>query len=126
MIYHGSELVLTESGGIMRMALVRVAKVDEVLPGFMKRVMAAEKELLIVNVGGTYYAMNDRCWHMNGDLSLGKLEGHVVTCPKHGSQYDVTSGKGLRGPKMAFIKLGPRDLPSFVTKVEGSDIMVDV
>jgi 3-phenylpropionate/trans-cinnamate dioxygenase ferredoxin subunit len=108
------------------MTLLKVARVDEVPPGSMKKVIAGEKELLIVNVGGTYYALNDRCWHMKGDLSLGKLEGSVVTCPRHGSQFDVTSGKGLRGPKMAFIKLGPRDQPSYVTKVEGSDIFVDV
>ncbi len=108
------------------MAMVKVARVDEIPPGSMKKVKTGEKELLIVNIGGTYFAMNDRCWHMNGDLSLGKLEGKIVTCPKHGSQYDVTSGKGLRGPKMAFIKLGARDLPTYVTKVEGPDIMVDV
>lgn len=107
------------------MALVKVARVEEVPPGSMKKVVVGEKELLIVNIGGSFYAMNDRCWHMNGDLSLGKLEGNVVTCPRHGSQYDVTSGKGLRGPKMVLVRMDPRDLPSYSTKVEGTDVFVD-
>ena len=105
---------------------MKVARIDEVPPGTMKKVIAGEKELLIVNLGGKFYAMNDRCWHMNGDLSLGKLEGNIVTCPRHGSQYDVTSGKGIRGPKVAFIKMKERDLPSYETKIEGSDVLVNL
>ncbi len=45
---------------------------------------------LLARVGDKYYAADNRCPHMGGKLSPGKLEGTVVTCPRHGSQFDLT------------------------------------
>ena len=75
---------------------VEVAKVNEISDGKIKEVDG--KELLIANVGGKFYAIGDRCGHMNALLSMGNLTGNTVTCPFHGAKYDVTNGKKLSEP----------------------------
>ena len=77
---------------------VEVAKVNEIADGKMKHVEVDGKEALIANVGGKYYAISDRCGHMNALLSMGKLTGNTVTCPFHGSKFDVMTGKKLAEP----------------------------
>ena len=52
----------------------------------MKHVEVKGKEIVIVNVGGKFYAMDDRCGHMNALLSMGSIaNGSIVTCPFHGA-----------------------------------------
>jgi 3-phenylpropionate/trans-cinnamate dioxygenase ferredoxin component len=108
------------------MAFVKIAGVGEVAPGSMKKSIIGGKEYLVVNLGGKFYAMDNRCAHMQGDLSAGTLEGNVVTCPRHGSQYDVTNGKGLRGPKIVFARLAPYTMKTYVTRVEGESVLADL
>ena len=108
------------------MTYVKVAKVDELPSNSMKKVLVNGKELLVVNLEGSFYAMDDRCSHMKGDLSTGTLSGNIVTCPRHGSQFDVTSARIVRGPKIAFIKMKGRDLSAYATRVEGLDLLVEV
>jgi len=64
---------------------VRVAGKAEIPIGKMKMVKFLDREILIANVNGNYYAIGNKCTHANGDLSQGILEGNVVTCPKHNS-----------------------------------------
>jgi nitrite reductase/ring-hydroxylating ferredoxin subunit len=77
---------------------VEVAKVNEIHDGKMKHVEVDGKEVLIANIGGKIYAIGDRCGHMNALLSMGKLTGTNVTCPFHGSKFDVITGKKLTEP----------------------------
>ena len=77
---------------------VEVGKVSEISNGKMKHVEVDGKEVLIANVGGKCYAISDRCGHMNALLSMGNLTGNTVTCPFHGSKFDVTTGKKLSEP----------------------------
>ena len=77
---------------------VPVAKVSELSPGQMKMVVADRERLLLVNMAGTFYAISDTCGHDWAPLSRGKLEGHVVVCPRHFARYDVRTGQLLSGP----------------------------
>jgi nitrite reductase/ring-hydroxylating ferredoxin subunit len=52
----------------------------------------------LYHVGNGLFACADRCPHAGAVLSEGELEGAVVTCPRHGSQFDVRTGERLRGP----------------------------
>ena len=70
----------------------RVARVADLPPGTMRAVVAGLTPVLLANVAGTIYALNNLCPHLSVPLSLGKLEGCVVTCLAHGSQFDVTNG----------------------------------
>jgi len=111
---------------------VEVAKIEELRSGTMKKVFAEGQEILLMRVGDKYYAAGDRCPHMNGDLSQGKLEGTVVTCPRHGSQFDISSGQVVRWLKGGLMsKLGSvlrtsKDLTVYNVKVEDGKILVEV
>src|SRR5262245_26059141 len=52
----------------------------------------------VFNVGGRFCATQAKCTHRGGALSPGKLDGSTVTCPLHGSQFNVCTGEVLRGP----------------------------
>ena len=77
---------------------VEVAKVNEIPDGKMKHVEVDGREVLIANVGGKFSAISDRCGHMNALLSMGNLTVNTVTCPFHGSKFDVVTGKKLTEP----------------------------
>jgi len=111
---------------------IEVAKIEELKSGTMKMVMAEGREILLAKAGDKYYASDSRCPHMKGDLSQGKLEGPVVTCPLHGSQFDISNGqvvRWLRGGLMSKIgsalKLS-KDLVVYNVKVEDGKILVEV
>src|SRR6266446_5663860 len=55
-------------------------------------------EAAVFNVGGSFCATQAKCTHRQGPLSKGKLDGSTVTCPLHGSQFNVCTGEVLRGP----------------------------
>jgi 3-phenylpropionate/trans-cinnamate dioxygenase ferredoxin subunit len=109
-----------------------VAMIEELRSGTMKKVFAEGQEILLMRVGDKYYAASDRCPHMNGDLSQGKLEGTVVTCPRHGSQFDISSGQVVRWLKGGLMsKLGSalktsKDLNVYNVKVENGKTLVEV
>ena len=52
------------------------------------------------------------------------LDGGTVTCPRHGAQFDVKTGKAVGDAKVAFMKMKVKDVESFPVKVEGTDILV--
>src|SRR5512136_2677099 len=61
----------------------------------MKAVELNGRELVISNCGGSFYAIDRRCGHMNAPLEMGTLEGSILTCPMHCAQFDVTTGEVL-------------------------------
>ena len=58
----------------------------------------------VFNVAGSFSATQAKCTHRGGPLHEGKLEGSTVTCPWHGTQYDVCTGAVLRGPAIEPVK----------------------
>lgn len=98
-----------------------------------KKVLVGENEILLARVGDKYHAVNSRCPHMGGDLAAGQLKGTVVTCPLHGSQFDVTNGKVVRWLKgsglfsvVGKVLKSPRPLPTYNVMVEGDTILIEV
>jgi len=55
-------------------------------------------DVAVFNVDGNFCATQSKCPHRQGPLNEGPLEGSTVTCPWHGSQFDVCTGAVLRGP----------------------------
>lgn len=112
---------------------VRVCATGEVEPGTMKHFTVEKRQVLVANAGGTFYALDNVCPHMGGDLSAGKLEGTVVTCPRHGSQFDVKDGHLiLWAPKMGRVIsfLGrlikpPRPAYAYKVKVEDEAVLIE-
>lgn len=89
---------------------VPIARMSELAPGEMKRVLVDRERVLLANVDGSFYALADWCGHQKAALSKGKLEGKVVECPLHFACFDVTTGKALSGPD-----LGRRSIPGLET-----------
>jgi nitrite reductase/ring-hydroxylating ferredoxin subunit len=98
---------------------VKVARVRDVPEGGMRRVEVGARLVCLAKVGGRIYAISDDCPHIGGGLSDGELAGCVVTCPVHLAQFDVRSGRVLRGPARD-------DVPRFAVRVEGDDVYVAV
>ncbi len=73
-------------------------RAGDLQPGQIKLVQVDGAGVAVYNVGGTFFATADECTHRGGPLSEGDLDGTVVTCPFHGSRFDVTTGKVVRGP----------------------------
>ena len=106
------------------MATVEVAKVAEIPAGQMKAFTVEGKEIVVFNSAGKFYALPRYCTHLHGDLSKGKFEGTTVTCPRHGSQFDIATGKCLLGPKIGPLKLTTKDEPTYAVEVQGQSIRV--
>ena len=75
-----------------------VAALDDVPDGGMKRVEARGYPVLLVRRGDEVNAIGAICAHQGGPLEQGTLEGDVVTCPWHGSQFCVRDGSIVAGP----------------------------
>ena len=56
------------------------------------------KELIICNAGGKFYALDRRCTHKNAAMEKGTLDGTILTCPAHCAQFDVRTGEALSNP----------------------------
>jgi nitrite reductase/ring-hydroxylating ferredoxin subunit/uncharacterized membrane protein len=78
-----------------------VAQASDLTGHEPKAVVAAETPVLLVRHPDGIHAIHDRCSHRGCLLSDGELEGHVVTCACHGSQFDITDGSVVRGPASA-------------------------
>jgi len=112
---------------------VQVSKIGELGDGTMEPVNVEGREILLVRLGDKYYAADNRCPHMGGKLSKGKLEGTVVTCPLHGSQFDLTDGHVVRWLKGSGLvsRIGkalksPRPLDVYNVKVEDDRILIKI
>jgi nitrite reductase/ring-hydroxylating ferredoxin subunit len=79
-------------------SFVQAIRTAEVAAGGMKAVELDGRELVICNCGGSFYAIDRRCGHMNAPLEMGTLDGTIVTCAMHCAQFDVTTGETLSGP----------------------------
>ena len=108
------------------MGYTEAAKTADITEGQMKAVNIGGKEILVVNYGGKYYAVAGRCSHMGGELAKGKLEGNIVTCPRHGARFDVTSGQCLNGPKIGPFKKKSDDIAAYEVAVEGDSVKVNL
>ena len=83
--------------------LIEVCPVDALPPGEMRLVEWEDLEIGVFNCGGAFYAIEDRCSHDNGPLAEGEFDPDncTVECPRHGSLFDLTTGK-------------PKTLPAYV------------
>ena len=71
----------------------RLAPAADIPVGEGREFVAAGRMVAVFHVGDTFHAMDGLCPHAGGPIGEGKLQGHVVTCPWHGWQFDVTSGQ---------------------------------
>jgi len=97
---------------------VRVGSSKDVAAGTMHVFDVGGTKVNVTSAGGRLLAFDDTCTHRGCSLAKGKLDGTTVTCPCHGSQFDVTTGAVLRGPAQ-------RPVRSRSVQVEGEDLFVE-
>ena len=97
---------------------VRVGNARDVAAGQMRVFDVAGTKVNVASVDGHLYAFDDTCTHTGCSLAMGTLDGTTVTCPCHGSQFDVTSGAVLRGPAVQPVR-------SRVVQVKDEDLHVE-
>jgi 3-phenylpropionate/trans-cinnamate dioxygenase ferredoxin subunit len=80
--------------------IIDVCPLSELQPGQMKLVEWEDLEIGVFNCAGTLYAIEDRCSHDDGPLAQGPLDESrcAVECPRHGSLFDLKTGKPLTLP----------------------------
>jgi len=83
----------------------------------MRRVDVAGRRILLANVGGRLYAVDDTCTHEEASLSTGVLKGEFVKCPLHNSRFNVCTGKAMEEP-------AEQDLRTYPVRQEGGRVLV--
>ena len=111
---------------MVKITFIRVASRTDINPGEMKKVRAGVLDILIVNIGGDYYAIDNRCPHANGDLSRGRLSESVIKCPRHGAKFDVTTGRLVAPLRILGEEIQVANLKTYEVRQEGDDILVNI
>jgi 3-phenylpropionate/trans-cinnamate dioxygenase ferredoxin subunit len=97
---------------------VRIGDPKDVADGEMRVFLVGGTKVNVANANGQLYAFDDTCTHMGCSLANGELEGTMVTCACHGSQFDVTSGAVIRGPAQ-------RPVRSRALQIDGGELRAE-
>jgi 3-phenylpropionate/trans-cinnamate dioxygenase ferredoxin component len=101
----------------MRDGFVPVTTASALSPGAMRVVVIDRERVVVANVEGVFYALQDICGHRGAPLSRGRLAGHTIECPLHYACFDVRTGKLLDGPASA-------DVVTYEVRVEDDTVYV--
>jgi 3-phenylpropionate/trans-cinnamate dioxygenase ferredoxin subunit len=102
------------------MAKHRVAGIDDIQPGELKRVKIGDLALCLAHVeGGRFCAVADLCTHEEVELSDGWLDGDEIECPMHGSRFNACTGavRGLPANKPVL---------AYPVEVDGDDLLIEL
>ena len=112
--------------------LINVLKTTDLASGQMKAVTVEGQEILIAQIDDKYYATSNVCPHRGGKLSDGKLEGTIIECPVHGSQFNLANGQvmrrvggGFTGKLLGLLKV-ISNIKTYIIEVEGDSIKLEV
>ena len=96
---------------------VKIARVEEVLPGERLVHDFDYDSVILLNVDGEFYCVADFCTHDEGPLADGELEGCELICPRHGARFDVRTGKETMP--------APTPVPTYQVKIVDGEIFVE-
>ena len=94
-----------------------VCEHDKLKPNTFRLVDFDDIEVMVFNLDGNYYAIEDVCTHDGGPLSDGELQGCEIICPRHAARFDIRNGKVTAPPAY-------EDLRTFPTRIEDGMIQV--
>ena len=95
-----------------------VARASDIPPGTTRRIEIDNEPVLLCNVEGSFYAIEDVCTHDGGELDQGELEGARIMCPRHGAYFDVTTGAALTLPAVLPVR-------TYTDRVEDGGIFIE-
>ncbi len=77
---------------------VEVATAAELIPGSRRKVDVDDVMILVFNLDGEFYAIEDVCTHDYSSFDDGELDAGQIICPRHGARFDVRTGEALTAP----------------------------
>lgn len=98
---------------------IRVGSVEELKEGGRLFIEIDDKSIVVLNIAGRYYAIEDVCSHDDGPVGEGNVEGFEIICPRHGARFDIRTGKVLALP--AFV-----DIPAYPVRVVEDQIEIGI
>ncbi len=98
---------------------IKVGELDDCPPGTLTPARANGEHIVLANVDGDVYALEDQCSHQEYPLSDGELDGTTLECIYHGACFDVTSGDATQLPAIKGVK-------KYNVDVRDSEIFVEV
>ncbi len=94
-----------------------VALVDELAPGARRIVDVEGVQVVVFNLSGEYYAIEDVCTHDYAPLDDAKLEGDEVICPRHGARFCIRTGEATLPPAYEAVTTFPTRVDNGVVQV---------
>ena len=98
---------------------VEIAPASELPNGERMFVEVGGRMIVIFNIAGQYFSIADVCSHDEGPVGEGDLEGYNITCPRHGAQFDVRTGKVTQMPAVV-------DIPAYPIQIRAGNIFLGV
>ncbi len=96
---------------------LRVGMLEDLPDGAGTKVEDGETRIAVFRIGDDLYAIGDRCSHAEASLAEGELFGTEVECPRHGSEFDVTTGKPGSFP-------ATQPVPTYEVEVTDGEVFV--
>ena len=98
---------------------VKVAELNDLDDGELMAVEVDGEPVCLAKVDDSIYAFTANCTHISGPLNEGELDVEVLTCPWHGAQFNVRTGKVLRGPAR-------QDIQTYPVQIKETSILVSL
>jgi 3-phenylpropionate/trans-cinnamate dioxygenase ferredoxin subunit len=98
---------------------IEIAPASELPNGERLFVELEGKSIVIFNIAGQFFSIADVCSHDDGPVGEGDIEGYTITCPRHGAEFDIRSGKVLQLPAVV-------DIPAYPVRVVDGMIQVGI
>jgi 3-phenylpropionate/trans-cinnamate dioxygenase ferredoxin component len=96
-----------------------IAPIDDLPDGGRLFLEIGERPIVVFKIAGEIFAIGDVCSHDDGPLGDGEISDHTVTCPRHGGEFDVRTGKAIMLPAV-------QDIPAYPVRVEAGRIHLGV
>jgi nitrite reductase/ring-hydroxylating ferredoxin subunit len=121
------------------MTQIKIATVSDVSSEKVLKTDANGQSVLVAKVGDRYCAVANKCPHLGLPLAKGKYANGVITCPFHGSKFEICTGKNVEwvesfagiplpgmAKKMMAMGKAPSDVTSFAVSQTGEDLLIDL
>jgi len=96
---------------------LEIAPASELPNGERLFVEIEGKQIVIFNIAGQFFSIADVCSHDDGPVGEGDIEGYNITCPRHGAEFDVRTGKVTSMPAVV-------DIPAYPVQVRDGNIFI--
>ena len=108
-----------QSSSTNKIEYVEIGHENEIESGERIFVEIDGRPIVVFNIAGELFAISDLCTHDDGPLGDGTVQGHEVSCPRHGANFDVRTGKALTLPAVV-------DIPTYPLRVVNGQVEIGI